>query len=148
MGKSCSGFGPGMTSYEMLPKITQALEQAIELGCSTFYLGNYGNFDSLMAQATKKLQEKYPHIERVLVVPYITKELERNKEYYYSSYDALVLPTELLSVPPKFGILKKNEWVIDNSDVIIINSKGAFGGSQRAVEYAQRKKKLIIDVSL
>ena len=146
MVKICCGFGGRDTSYDIVPQLRECLEQAIELGCDTFYLGNYGNFDHIMSRETRILKEKYPHIKRVLVIPYATKEIEMNRMYYETYYDCIILPDKARTVHPKFAIPKKNEWVIDNSDVVITCPASYYGGSRRAEEYAQKKNKIILPV--
>lgn len=147
MGKICSGFGNSDTSEGLMPKLVQALEYAISEGCDTFYLGKMGNFDSMMKRATGELKKKYPHIERILVIPYITKSLEQNKRDYEREYDFILLPHEIVPVPPKYAIIRKNEWVIDNSDIVIACALNPYRGAGKAVDYAKRKGKHMINIS-
>ena len=119
MGKACSGFGSSNSPESIMPQLMEYLEKAIELGCDTFYLGEYGQFDHLMSRATAELKKKYPNIERICVIPYITKTMQDYKEEYYQKYDAVLLPEEVDLCPARYSILKKNEWVVKNSDVII-----------------------------
>lgn len=146
MGKSCCGFGNSDASWKILPKIKEALEYAVNEGCDTFYLGEMGSFDSMMITATRELQKKYPHIERVLVIPYITKSHQEYKRDYERDFDCVILPPEMLLVPPKFAILRKNEWVIDNSDIVITYTRNPYRGAGKAADYARRKKKFTIDI--
>lgn len=146
MGKSCCGFGNRNASETIMPKIMAALEYAVGEGCDTFYLGEMGCFDSMMFAATRELKKKYPHIERILVIPYITKYHNEHKREYEQKYDCLILPPEMLEVPPKFAILRKNEWVIDRSDIVLTYARNPYGGAGKAAEYAARKKKFIIDI--
>ncbi|MBQ7654080.1 MAG: hypothetical protein IJS17_03310 [Clostridia bacterium] len=144
MGKICSGFGNSNWCYDIMPKIMTALEYAIDEGCDTFFLGERGLFDSYMLEATRELQAKYPHIKRVLVIPYITKTLENYKRDYERDFDSILLPHEMLLVPPRFAILKRNEWVIDQSDIVLFYTRYTYGGSGKAADYARRKKKFTI----
>ena len=52
-----------------LRNVTQDL---IEQGATTFYLGGYGEFDSLAASILREQKKKYPQIELVLVLAYLT----------------------------------------------------------------------------
>ena len=51
-----------------LRNVTQDL---IEQGATTFYLGGYGEFDSLAASILREQKKKYPQIELVLVLAYL-----------------------------------------------------------------------------
>ena len=43
-------------------------ESLIEQGAVTFYLGGYGEFDSLAASVLQEQKKRYPQIELVLVL--------------------------------------------------------------------------------
>ena len=77
-------------------------------------MGGYGNFDGYCCQLLNELKKDYPKIEIVFVTPYVFEnyyKLNNAKNYYdYTLYPPLE------NVPYKFAILKRNEWIIDNSD--------------------------------
>ncbi len=112
------------------------VEQLIQHGANTFYNGGYGAFDSMAASVVKEMKEKYPSIESVLVTPY----LDRANTY---SFDASIYP-ELENVPKRLAIVKRNEWIVDNSDVLIAYVTRDFGGAYKTLKYARRKKKKVI----
>ena len=89
--------------------ITQKL---IEQGGKTFYLGGYGEFDSLAASVLREKKKLYPQIELILVLPY----LHTSKEIL--EYDDTIYPP-LESVPPRYAISKRNQWMVDISDVVV-----------------------------
>ncbi len=105
-----------------------------ELVC---YLGGYGGFDRLAASVVKKKKELHPNIQAILVIPYL------NQKYDENSYDAMVFPP-LESVPPRFVISRRNEWMVTQSDVVVAYVTHGWGGAAKTVEYARRKKKKII----
>ncbi len=112
------------------------VEQLIERGANTFYLGGYGEFDSIAASVVKKLKEKHPYIESILVTPYLNHT-------YACSYDASIYPP-LENVPKRFAIPRRNEWMVDNADVLIAYVTRDFGGAYKVLTYAERKKKEVI----
>ena len=86
--------------------------------------------------------------EIVFVTPYITlsqqrkiDELLKNKIYDFSVYP----PIE--KTPYRFAINKRNEWMIDNSDLIISYVKYNHGGAYNAIRHARKKKKRIINLA-
>lgn len=85
------------------------------------------------------MKKSYPHIRRTLVLPYIDKEFN-NKLYDESVYP----PIE--KVPKRFAIIKRNEWMVDNSDIVIAYIKHSWGGAVRTYNYATKKQKEIINL--
>ena len=103
-----------------------------------FYLGGYGNFDSLCLSILKELKADFPNIELLFITPYLNKEyskLETAKLYY----DDIIYPL-LESVPPRFCISRRNEWMVDEADFVIAFVKYSWGGAAKTLEYAKRKK--------
>ena len=112
-----------------------------ENGGVTFYLGGYGDFDEICASVCRELKAKYRDLETVFVTPYL-KKIETN--YKLGLYDSSIYPP-LESVPPKYAISKRNEWMVENSDIIIAFVKRR-GGAYKTLLYAKRKGKNIINL--
>ena len=103
-----------------------------------FYLGGYGNFDSLCLSILKELKADFPNIELLFITPYLNKEyskLETAKLYY----DDIIYPS-LESVPPRFCISRRNKWMVDEANLVIAFVKYSWGGAAKTLEYAKRKK--------
>lgn len=113
------------------------LPKLIEQGADAFYLGGYGAFDHLAAHAVKRQKAKYPHIESILVIPYL------NREYNMSLYDSSTYPP-LETVPPRFAISKRNEWMIQNCDIVVSGVTHDWGGAAKTLHYAWRKNRIIV----
>lgn len=113
----------------------------------TFYLGGYGDFDEICARACRELKRAYKSIELVYVMPYITaSEQEKVKEMIeYGLYDSSIYPP-IETVPPKFAITKRNEWMVSNADLIIAFVKHNYGGAYKTLTWAKRKNKKIINL--
>lgn len=113
------------------------LPPLIDQGANTFYLGGYGNFDSMAAAAVRRQKRRYPHIEAVLVLPYLDCPPDA------SGYDRTTYPP-LEEVPRRFAIVKRNQWMVDASDVIICCVTHDWGGAAKTLAYAERKHKTIL----
>ena len=120
-------------------KLYDIIENMINEGADKFLLGGYGKFDILAAKTVNALKEKYPHIKSVLVIPYI------NRKYNLEMYDHTLFPP-LENVPLRFAISKRNEWMVQNSDVLIACVKYSWGGAAKTLAYAKRKKKNIVEI--
>ncbi len=114
-------------------------ELILQTQVTCFWVGNYGSFDSLSAHTVQILKQKYPQIKLELILPYITNEINENKEFYYQNFDSILLANIPESTPAKFKILKCNEYMIDKSDFLIAYVNHTFGGAAKTFEYAQKK---------
>lgn len=112
------------------------LPALIEGGATTFYLGGYGDFDRLAAAAVRRQKCTYPYIESVLVLPYL------NKEFDSTAYDCTTYPP-LEKVPPRYAIVKRNQWMVSESDVVISGVTHSWGGAAKTLDFAKRKGKVI-----
>ena len=120
-------------------KLFEELEKLIKQGATEFLLGGYGSFDRLCAVVIDDLKIKYSDIKSILVIPYL------NREYDTSLYDYTEYPP-IEKTPLKFAISKRNEYMVNKSDVVISYVKHSWGGAATTLEYAQRKKKQIISI--
>lgn len=59
-----------------------------------------------------------------------------------------IMPVEIEKVPKCASIVKRNQWVVDNTDCIVCYICDKIGGAYRAVQYAQKHKKKIINSNL
>lgn len=115
---------------------------------TSFYCGGYGDYDNLCAKACKSLKEDELHCEVIFITPYITESQQEKIKNMLDSkiYDASIYPP-LESVPPKFAISKRNEWMINESELVVAYVKHTNGGAYKALEFARRKKKRIINLA-
>lgn len=113
------------------------LPALIEGGATTFYLGGYGDFDSLAAAAVRRQKTKYPNIEAVLVLAYLNREMDASR------YDGTTYPP-LETVPPRYAIVRRNEWMVRESDVVISGVTHKWGGAAKTLDYAKRRGKVIV----
>ena len=111
-----------------------------------FYLGGYGDFDSLCLRTLRELKKEFQDIELIFITPYIDKNYSK-LEFSKYHYDDVIFPP-LESVPRKFAILKRNEWMIEEADLVIAYVMYSWGGATKTLEYAKRKKKRIINLAI
>lgn len=143
--KSCSGFGHRYVYQNINDKLEKEILKAIDMGCYIFYTGAMGEFDRLFASIIRKYKKEY-NIKLICVKPYLTKELNENKDYYYTMYDDIIIPDELSDVFYKQAITKRNEWIIDNSDIVIGYAIHDYGGAYQAIKYAKKQNKTIFSI--
>lgn len=109
----------------------------IQRGATTFYLGGYGGFDRLATAVLHKVSTGNSSVESILVLPYLNREAEDDL------YDGTIYPP-LENVPKRLAIIKRNEWMVDHSDVIVAYVLHEWGGANIMLQYATRKGKEVI----
>lgn len=112
-----------------------------------FLVGGYGDFDSLCAYVCSLIKKERKNCKIVFVTPYITVAQQEKIRGWIELgiYDSVIYPP-LENVPPRFAIVKRNEWMIEQSDLIIAYVVRSFGGAYQSLNYARRKKKQIVQL--
>ena len=141
------GHSNYLFSDEEKEKLKQLLIKEIRKNPTCkFYLGGYGDFDSLCLRTLRELKKEFQDIELIFITPYLDKNYSKLEfaKYYYD--DVIFPPLE--SVPRKLAILKRNEWMVASADLVIAYVKYSWGGAAKTIEYAKRKKVPIINIAL
>lgn len=147
MNKICSFIGHKdlFITDTLLENIRNTIIDLIENeNIKDFYCGGYGNFDNTIASLLKELESTY-NIKSYLVTPYINPLVEKKLKYIErcNIYDEIIYP-ELENIPLKFAIKKRNEWIVDHSDIIVTYVDHNWGGAATTLNYAKKKNKQII----
>ena len=141
----CTFFGHGNAPQELYPRIVEVIENLIaEKQVDCFYVGNNGSFDYMVRKALKELATKHPHIRYSVVLSYLPQEKDELGIYDYSD---TVYPEGLEDVHPRYAICRRNEWMVDNSDIVVTYVKHNYGGANRYKQLAMRKAKQIVELS-
>ena len=86
----------------------------------------------------QELKKKYTGIRSYLILSYIPGEKKESDTEFYSNFDNIIYPS-LERIPPRYAILKRNEWMIDNSDFLIAYVGHNWGGAYKTLQYAKKK---------
>ena len=71
------------------------------------------------------------------------KEKDDYTESISKIFDDTIYP-DLEKIPRRFAIVKRNEWMIKNSNFLIAYVDHSWGGASKTLEYAKRKKHISI----
>ena len=141
--KTCCFFGHREVTHNIREKLTAIIEKLItEDGVTDFYVGHQGQFDSIVYSVLKELKARYPHIRYTVVLAYMPDE--HIKEVY--GEDTL-FPNGLESVPKKYAISKRNDWMIQQSGYAVCYVHKITGGAAKFREKAQKKGLGVIDLA-
>lgn len=146
--KICCCFGHREVYKDISARLQEIIEDLIiNKDVKTFYTGGMGQFDGKFATAVRAMKRLYPDVELVLIYPYLTQELNRDKEWYEHNYDSILIPSELDGIHYKSAIKARNRWMVDNSDYIVSYVYREFGGAYDAVKYAKKQGKEIYNTT-
>ena len=132
----------GHREVERFREVEEQLEQIVEELIKTkeyveFYVGRNGEFDLMVASVIKRAQRDYGYgnSSLILVIPYPIANLEDMEKYY----DEVMYPVELYRVHYKAAITKRNEWMLDCSDLLIAYVIREEGGAYWCMKKAMDK---------
>ena len=113
-----------------------------------FYNGYKGAFDAVCARTVNELKKDYPFIKSFWVLSYMPREKDDYTDNLLKLFDESIYP-DLENIHPRFAIVKRNEWMVNNSDFLIAYVKHDWDGAFQTLRYAKRKKHIsIINLSL
>ena len=133
----CTFFGHKDTPEKIQPILRGILIDLIEnKDAHLFYVGNHGKFDNMVQRNLKLLKDRYKHIGYAVVLAYMPGEKDN---YNKQDYTDTIYPDGLESTPPKYAIVKRNKWMIDNSDYVVTYVKYNIGGAAKCKKLAEKK---------
>lgn len=141
--KSCTFFGHRYIFEDIKPLLLNSIKYLInEKDVDTFYVGNQGQYDTMVLECLIKIKKDYPQIKYLVVLAHLGKNTLFLDKIKYNS----IFPEELNKVPPKFAIDKRNRYMIDKCDYVITYVNNIVGGAAKYQEIAKRKGKTVINL--
>lgn len=135
-------FGHKDTPKNIEPTLRTTLVDLIEnQGASVFYVGNNGNFDTMVRHQLENLSQTYPITYNIVLAYIPTKKSE------YDSFTNTLLPEGIEAIPKRFAISYRNKWMIGQSDMVVTYVTHGFGGAAQFKAVAQRQGKTVIELS-
>lgn len=143
----CCGFGHRLVLSNIEEELRSLLSHLIEEEhVDTFMIGAQGEFDAMFAKNVRILKKKYPTIKLLLVLPYLSSTINKEKEYYETAYDEIIIPAATEGKHYKSAATFKNRFMIDQSSMVVAYLRRDFGGAYTAVSYAKKTGKKIISL--
>ena len=136
MAKSCFFIGHRDANTEIYPSLLSEVERHVtEYGVTDFFVGHYGSFDRMAAQAVKEVKARYSEVRLMLVLPYhpAIRPIETPKDF-----DGTYYPWEDERTPKSLAIIKTNQRMADTCDFLIAYAFHFLGGSGQIAEYARK----------
>ena len=134
-------FGHKDTPKEIEPTLRATLVDLIENhGATEFYVGNNGNFDTMVRRQLEDLSKTYP-IKYYVVLAYRPGKNDTPDEHS-------ILPDGIETVPRRFAINYRNKWMLNKSDIVVTYVTHNFGGAAQFKEMAEKQGKTVIELSV
>ena len=110
-------------------------------GATEFYVGNNGNFDTMVRRQLENLSQTYPITYNVVLAYLPVKKSE------YDDFTNTLLPEGIETTPKRFAISYRNKWMIEQADIVVTYVTHSFGGAAQFKEMAKRQGKTVIELS-
>ena len=110
----CTFFGHSECYGLDAVTLRSTIEDLIKQGVTEFLVGNQGQFDAMVRNCLKSLQQQYPDIRYTVVLAYLPKEKEKFEDFSDTMY-----PEGIECVHPKFAIDWRNRFLISSADVCL-----------------------------
>ncbi len=134
-----------------LQRILEKLIEKIidENECVDFLVGRNGDFDIVASSAVRRVQKNYRDDNSYLVLnlPYETAEYKNNTKYFEEYYNDVRISFSAELAHPKRAIETRNFEMIDMSNLVICYVTNNKGGAYKAIKYAQKTDKKIINIA-
>lgn len=142
---ACTFFGHRDCPAGVKPRLRAAVVELMErYGVDRFYVGRQGAFDAMVRSVLRELAEAYPHISYAVVLERLP---EGRRELDAPNFSDAIFPPGLETVPPRFAISKRNEWMLRQADYVVAYITHGWGGAARYVEKAARLGKVVINLA-
>ncbi len=140
---TCTFFGhrdcPDHIRSALLEQICDLIENC---GVDMFYVGNQGQFDTLVHSVLQQCETMHPHIRYGVVLAY-------HPQAQSVKYQAdTMFPEELWNVHPKFALDRRNSWMLQRSDFVVTYIRHTWGGAYKYLQKAQKQGKITINLAV
>lgn len=130
-------------------KLEQVIRSIIEHHNGVVFLFERdGDFDQMVSSTVRRLKNKTDRydLSLVWVLPYIKADYIKNYHEFSQYYDEIEVCEQSSAIHPKAAFLKRNQTMIDRSDLIIFYVEHTKGGAYQAYKYAVLKNKNYIKI--
>ena len=137
----CTFFGHSECYGLDAVTLRSTIEDLIKQGVTEFLVGNQGQFDAMVRNCLKSLQQQYPDIRYTVVLAYLPKEKGEFEDFSDTMY-----PEGIECVHPKFAIDWRNRFLISSADVCLCFINRTFGGAYKFAHMAKTRGLTVINL--
>ena len=145
-------YGKGFKHKKYLAGMARQIEELIESGYTYFISGGALGVDQDFAEAALRAKQVHAGIELEIAVPcrnQAARWSEAERRRYLSILERADRVEILSDHYTRFCMLKRNEYIVDKSDLVLAYWNGEkSGGTWHTINYAKQKNKSLIINSL
>ena len=139
---TCTFFGHRECPDSIKSQLYEVLTELItEFGVSMFFVGNQGQFDAIVRNVLRQLQEEYTWIDYAVVLAYMPGV----KQEYEDDSDTM-LPEGIELVPPRYAISWRNNWMLKQADYVVSYITHSWGGAAQFAQKAAKQGKTVVEL--
>ncbi len=140
------GHSDYISSSEDEKKVLEILESRVGgLPCEIF-LGEYGFFDSFAFRCAKRYKQTHPAVKLVFITPYLLETNTEVRKKELEKFDYILYP-QLEKIPPRYAIIHRNRWIVEQADILISYISHSFGGAYKMFQYAKKRNIEIYNIA-
>lgn len=134
-GTCCFFIGHRDAPSTIFPILLETVERHVtEYGIREFFVGRYGQFDSMAANAVIAAKRNHPQITLVLLLPYHPTE---RSVPLPEGFDDSLYPAGMETVPRKAAIVRANRYMVARCSHLIAYAWHPASYAVNPVEYAK-----------
>lgn len=133
---------------DITERLTNAIQNEIENGCTIFTMGTHGKFDNLALNVCRQLRHTYADILIEVVITSLNK-IKKYSELGTTPYaDVKTVMYEIEDAYYKQQITLSNKQMIDTCDTLIcyVNISEHQSGAKTALRYAEKQGLKIVNL--
>ncbi len=139
---SCTFIGHSFCPSSVFDKTKIIIKELIEQrNVKNFYVGTHGNFDGLVYKILCEFENIYD-----INVTVVLSRLPPKKENAYFDFSKSVLPEAVAKTPPRYTIVARNKWMIEQSDIVVFFVDHTASNSVEFARHAIKKCKETINI--
>lgn len=152
--QTCCILGNRLVPRGQTEEIALRLEEKIlklhSLGVVRFFTGGGLGFDTLAAQVVLRVRAAHPDIRFILVLPCRDQAAKWPASAVATYEEIKALADEIIytaEVTSRGHILKRNRYMVDNSDYILTHLSKTSGRTAQTIRYAEKTDHVVINVA-
>ena len=133
-------FGHRDSRESLRPALRETVKNILEQHPgAVFYVGSEGGFDGLVTSVLKEISSDYPTMKCYKILAYLPKEKG-------ADFPPTLYPEGLETVPKRFAICRRNEWMLAKADLVVTHAVSPAGNATKMKALAERKGKTVINL--
>ena len=132
-------------------RLSLKILELIKNGCVCFYTGMAMGFDIIAAETVLSAREIFPQasVKLICAVPFKEQPVTFPNEWKRRYRNILENCDDIILVSDRYFpscYMKRNKYMVDNSDCVLCYFDGQKGGTKSTVDYAKERGRAVINL--